>query len=160
MTTDVAIQSSTNNENFESGKKRKYDSNVNLHQKSPNANMSVAPKGNDIAEEARKRKAVHDFNVKNNQSPRNNISKNVDEYKQKLSDAKIVSPKVENDKKTIENLHQSSPMVLKSPSQQDKTKSPMKKFNENSKEMPMNNINASDSKAQSAGTYIIFPFCK
>ena len=54
--------------------------------------------------------------------------------------------------KEIENLHQSSPMVLKSPSQQDKTKSPMKKINENSKEMPINNINASDSKAQSAGT--------
>ena len=83
----------------------------------------------------------------------NNISKQVDEYKEVLNDAKIVSPKVEKNKKPIENLHQSSPMVLKSPSQQDKTKSPMKKFNENSKEMPMNNINASDLKAQSAGKY-------
>ena len=84
---------------------------------------------------------------------RNNISKKVDEYKEVLNDAKIVTPKVENDKKPMENLHQSSPMVLKSPSQH-KTKSPMKKFSENSKEIPMNNsINASDSKAQSAGKY-------
>ena len=80
---------------------------------------------------------------------RNNISKHVDEFKEVLNEAKIESSKLENDKKTsIENFHQSSPMVLKSPSQNDKTKSPMKEFKKNFK--AMNSINASDSKTKPA----------
>ena len=80
---------------------------------------------------------------------RNNISKQVDEFKEVLKEAKILSPKLENDKKnSMENFHQSSPMVLKSPPQNNKTKSPMKKSKENSK--AMNRFNASDSKAQPA----------
>ena len=80
---------------------------------------------------------------------RSNISKQVDEFKEVLNEAKILSPKLENDKKnSMENFHQSSPMVLKSPPQNNKTKSPMKKFKENSK--AMNRFNASDSKAQPA----------
>ena len=80
---------------------------------------------------------------------RNDISKQVDEFKEVLNEAKILSPKLKNEKKTsMENFHQSSPMVLKSPSQNDKTKSPMKEFKKNFK--AMNSINASDSKAKPA----------
>ena len=58
----------------------------------------------------------------------------------------MVSSKLENDKKSsMENFHQSSPMVLKSPSQHNKTKSPMKEFKKNSR--AMNSINTSNSKA-------------
>ena len=84
---------------------------------------------------------------------RNDISKQVDEFKEVLNEAKILSPKLENDNKnSMENIHQSSPMIMKSPPQNNKTKSPMKKFSENSREIPMK-INANDSKAQSAGKF-------
>ena len=59
--TDVAVQFSNKNENFESAKKKTRYDDSNPHQKSPKSKkMSVTPKKDDIAEEARKRKAIHD----------------------------------------------------------------------------------------------------